>query len=282
MIDCSVFILTLLHTGVVQLIVGCFTVRQFMIGINGYFVGDAIVVGAIVRDIQLTITIDQRQVTIAIQSTCMTSTQRNEVTMEDIIDGSRGITEHRIGVGTRRHSTRISVTTGKDRIMDDDTRLVQATPSGGIGILVLQHVQFLNRHIVAFGIAGTINGQRHIDLTHGFNKHLAVLGELALGDVVTLIILICYSILILINWYCYEVPILILIIVTLIQRIVAYTILLALSERAVSFLVGTIDKTNIATTKHVTVTVGHTGHCTDFTTMNTYFGLTEYETIAVE
>ena len=124
MINGIVLVLTLRHTGVVQLVVGCLTIRQFMIVIDGNFLGNAVVVGTIVCDVQLTVAINQRQVTIAIETTRMTGTQRDKVTVIDIIDRGGGIAVYRVDVGSRRNGTELCVTTGKHGIMDDDTRLV--------------------------------------------------------------------------------------------------------------------------------------------------------------
>ena len=45
-----------------------------------------------------TITIYEGQVTITIQTSCMSCTQRNQVTVIDIVDGGCGITEYRSSV----------------------------------------------------------------------------------------------------------------------------------------------------------------------------------------
>ena len=69
---------------------------------DAYFLGNGVVVGAVVGDVQLAVAVDQRQVTVAIETTGMTGTQGNEVAVVDIVDGGRGIAEHRSGIGKDR------------------------------------------------------------------------------------------------------------------------------------------------------------------------------------
>ena len=57
-----------------------------MILVDGDFLGNGIIVGAVVGDVQFTVAIDERQVTITIQSTGVTSAKRNQVAVEDIVD----------------------------------------------------------------------------------------------------------------------------------------------------------------------------------------------------
>ena len=122
-----------------------------MIGVNINFLTDGIIVGAIIGDIQTTVAIYERQVTITIKTTSMTRTQGNEVTMVSIMDRSRHIAIHRSGVGIHRGRTSWSITTSKHGIANDDTCRIKAFPSG-IGILVLQGVQSINRHIIILDV----------------------------------------------------------------------------------------------------------------------------------
>ena len=63
------------------------------------FSRDGIVIRTIVGDVQTAIAIHEGQVTIAIKATSMTSTQRDEVTVVNIVDRCCGITEYRRGIG---------------------------------------------------------------------------------------------------------------------------------------------------------------------------------------
>ena len=74
-----------------------------MVGINLNLLGNGVVVCSVTGDIQLTIAIDQRQVTITIKTTGMTGTQRDHVTMIDIVDRGSSITIYRHSIGTCRH-----------------------------------------------------------------------------------------------------------------------------------------------------------------------------------
>ena len=148
-IGCAVFVLTFFHTGVTQLIVVRLTIKKAIIFIDCYFLFNGIVVGTIVGDVQLTIAVNQRQVTIAIQTTSVIGTQRDEVAVIDIIDGSSSIAKHRrcIGIGSRRTCRR--VTTGKHRIMDNDTEIIQLAPYRCISsVLGTQMIEVCCRNIL--------------------------------------------------------------------------------------------------------------------------------------
>ena len=240
MIDCSVSILTLRLTGVVQLIVGRLAFGQIVILVNGDFLGNGVVVGTVAGDVQLAVAINERQVTVTVESARVTRTQCNHVAMEHIVDRGGGIAEYRVDVGTRRHRTRLRVTAGKHGIVDDDTRLVQAAPPGGIGILVQQFVQIPNGHKLSGGIIVTTNGHGIHHLKHGFDKHLAVLGQRISSDITAILILI---------------------IITFAMRysIVARASLLTDAEADFRFLVGAVHTADITAAEDVAVTVGHTG-----------------------
>ena len=85
---------------------------------------EIVVVGAIISDVEASIAIDEGQVTIAIESACLTTTDADEVTVVDVVHGSRSIAEYRGGIGVSLGRTRRRVTTGKHSIHDDDTIVV--------------------------------------------------------------------------------------------------------------------------------------------------------------
>ena len=98
-------------------------------------------VGTIVGDVQLTITINQSQVTITIESTHATSSDRDKVTVINIVDRCRSITKYCRGVSKYLSRTRRGVTTGKDGIMDNDAffvniRLTKSSPFSSAGSLI--------------------------------------------------------------------------------------------------------------------------------------------------
>ena len=100
-----------------------------------------IVVGTIVGNVQLTIAIDEGQVTIAIQTAGMTCTNSYQVTIISIMDRGGSISIYCCGVGIQRTTTRSNVTTGKDGIVDDDTVRIKIIPVESTCRLVLQQVQ---------------------------------------------------------------------------------------------------------------------------------------------
>ena len=90
---------TLVGTLISQLIISSLTGGKCFILTNCDFTSDGIVVRTVVGNVQTTIAIHKGQVTIAIKTTGMTSTQRNEVAMIDIVDRRCGIAEYRCSVG---------------------------------------------------------------------------------------------------------------------------------------------------------------------------------------
>ena len=234
-----------------------------MVCIDVDFLGNRVVVGAVVGDIQFTVAVDKGQITVTVESARMTRAQRNHVAMEHIVDRGRGITVYRIDVGSRRNGTGLCVTTGKHGIVNDDTRLIQTAPPGRIGILVFQHVQRISRHKLAGDIVMTVNGHGVHHLKHRFDNHLAVLGEKIASDIVVILILI---------------------IITFAMRysIVAIASLLTNAEAAVCFLVGAVDYADITAAEHIAVTVGQSGSSTNLTTVDVYLSLTEDVARAVE
>ena len=102
MVGGAVLICTFLDALILQLIIICLTLRKLVVRFNGDFRRQAVIVRTIVSDVQSTITINEGQVAITVQTTRMSCTQRNQVTMIDIVDGGCGVTEHRSGVGIDR------------------------------------------------------------------------------------------------------------------------------------------------------------------------------------
>ena len=139
--------------------------------------GNRVVVGAVVGDVQLTVAVDQCQVSITIETACVPGSQRNHVTVEDIVDRGRGITKHRGGVGVGRQRAGRCITTGKDSIMDNDTSLIQTFPSSCICRLVPQRIQVFYGHILTCRIIMTIDGDCRLHFQMWLHQHLTVLSE---------------------------------------------------------------------------------------------------------
>ena len=133
----SLIVSTCLYTLVLQFVIGSLSGCQVLILSKGNIIRNVIEVSAVVGDVQTTIAIDKGQVTIAVKTTRMTRTHRDEVAVIDIVDRCRGITIQRGGIGIHLVTTRRHVTTGKDGIMNDDTIHIQAFPSCRGGVLIL-------------------------------------------------------------------------------------------------------------------------------------------------
>ena len=169
---------------VFQLIVSLLTFWQHLILIIFQLVFNMIVVGAVVGDVQLTVTINESQVAITIQATGMTSTDSNQVTVIDIVDRSGGITINSSSIGKQRTTTRSDVTSGKDGIMDDDTKVIKFRPIAVI-VLTLQPIKVCSSHVFAcivrsgttWRTSTTSDAEVLFGLSMWFYHHLTVFGE---------------------------------------------------------------------------------------------------------
>ena len=148
---CTVFIYTVFNTLVLQFIIGSLTRRQVVIILNRDFLGNGVVVCTVVGDVQTTVAVDEGQVTIAIQTADMSRTHGNQVAVVGIVEGGRGIAEHRGGVGIDRGRTRCRVTAGKHGVMDDDACAIKTAPSR-IRILITQSVKGVGRHVFSLSV----------------------------------------------------------------------------------------------------------------------------------
>ena len=84
---------------------------------------EAKVIGSIIGDVQLTITIHHREVTTAIQSTYMFCSDGNKVSVIDIVERCRHVAEYRRSVGIRLITAGRNVTTTKHGIVNNDTTI---------------------------------------------------------------------------------------------------------------------------------------------------------------
>ena len=129
-----------------------------MILVDGDFLADGIVVGAIVCDVQTTVAINEGEVAIAVETAGVTRTQGDEVAVIDVVDGGRGIAEHGIGVGIDLVTTRRHISTSKHSVVDNDTAHIQLFPYCSIGILVLQGVEIFDENILAWCVGMPVDG----------------------------------------------------------------------------------------------------------------------------
>ena len=81
------------------------TCWQHLVLIVSQLLLDMLIVGTVVGDIQLTVAIYEGQVTITIQTTGMTCSDGDEVTVVGIMDRSRSITKYGLVVGILRTTT---------------------------------------------------------------------------------------------------------------------------------------------------------------------------------
>ena len=151
-----------------------------------------ILVCTVVGDVQLAVSVNEGQVTIAIQTTRMSGTNGNQVAVVDIMDSSGGITEYSLGIGIHITTTTGDITSRKDGVMDVNASFllygahVYVVPSRWpvVSALGFQRIQVIGGYIVAnlVGLAIIFN-RSVLYLQPGLYQHLAVLGELALGSV---------------------------------------------------------------------------------------------------
>ena len=146
-------------TLIFQLEVSTLTVREPAVLIDGDGLLQAVIVGAIVGDVQLTVAVNHRKVSTTIDTTGMLGSNGDEVTVIDIVECSCGIAVDGCGIGIGLIIVRRHVTTGEYGIVDVDTAflltlritsyeiLPTATPIAGI-IFLRQGVQIVGRYIV--------------------------------------------------------------------------------------------------------------------------------------
>ena len=77
-----------------------------------------IVVGTVVGDVQFTIAVDEGQVAVTIETTGISCSDGDEVTVIYIMDRSRGIAKNRGGISIQRTTTGCDVTTCEYSIVD--------------------------------------------------------------------------------------------------------------------------------------------------------------------
>ena len=109
---------------------------------------------------QLTITVNERQVTTAVESANMLSTNGDEVSAIYITYCCSHITEDGLGVGIHLFRTVCYVTTSKDSVTDDDTSIVELSPRSAIChvVFALQEVQLVCWHIFVRIVSVTTDG----------------------------------------------------------------------------------------------------------------------------
>ena len=115
------------NTPVLQFVVCLFTWwKKHIVGIVDLFLNIKVVC-TVVGDVKFAVAVNQCQVTIAIQTSGVTSTNGDEVAVIDIVNGGSGVAEHSLGVGIHSVTTVCNVTTCEYSIVDDDTTLYEIT-----------------------------------------------------------------------------------------------------------------------------------------------------------
>ena len=142
---------------ILQLIVGFLAIGQLFIVLQfqGFF--QAVIVGAVVVDMQFTEAVDQCEVTVAIETTHLLSAEGDEVVVIDIAQRGCGVAIDGNRVGIEVVTTLGDVSTGKEGVVDGDASGVELFPfllAFIILVSVLQLVQGLHGHVFAFRIGG--------------------------------------------------------------------------------------------------------------------------------
>ena len=177
---CALIVRTLLQAPVFQLVIGSLTCRENFVLRQCDIICDMIIVCAIVGDVQFAITVHEGQVTITVQATRMTCTNRYQVTIIDVINRCGCVTKQCCSIGKHLVVTRRNVTTGKDGIVDDDTVHIQTAPCCSVSGLVLQGVQVGCGDILTCLIGVAIDSDIRQHLTMWLYQYLAVLGHVFL------------------------------------------------------------------------------------------------------
>ena len=153
----AVFIRTLLDTLILQLIIVGFTLGKIVILFNGDFRRQAVIVRAVVGDVQSAIAVHEGQVAVAVQTARTSCAQGNQVAVVSVVDRSRGVAEHRGGVGIHCGRTGGGVAAGEDGIEDGDARKIQAVPAV-VQVLVAQGMEIFCSDIVTGRISVFVDG----------------------------------------------------------------------------------------------------------------------------
>ena len=270
-IVCALVVGTLLLTLVLQFVIGRLTVGQCMIFVDTDIFGDMVVVRAIVRDVQATVAVDERQVTITVEAARMTRTDRDEVTVVDIVDGCRGIAEDGGGISIHLVTTRRHVTTGEHGVVDDDTIGVETVPRCCSRGLVLKGVQCRGGYVVTCFIKSTVNRYGCLYFAMRLNQHVAVLRHVflcAFTQDVAVVIRIEGAVG--------------LIVIALAGIIVSIAPFLAEAQFTLSVDIGTVDIADITATEHVAVAFGDATLCADLTAIDPDIGLSEDIAVGIE
>ena len=272
-IACAILVSTGLQAFVFQLIVGCLAIGQGLVGINIDLRVNRIIVGAIVRNVQTTIAVDQGEVTIAVETTDMMGAQGDKVAVVDVMDGGGGVAIDGDGVGIDNRAL-YRVTTGKHSVMDDDTCRIQTTPPGSIILLVPQGVQNIDRHIVARGIV-FVDGNTSQHLCIRLNQHLTVFGKNLLlvfafthFDISVALIFIIVTFVIVCWIRCFNI------------NIKSFARLLAITHLTELVFVGAVNETIVTATEHIAGVLGQATLGSDFTTVDMYHRLAKDITLS--
>ena len=168
------------QTLVAQTEVCTLTVGEFIVLFSRYLRLQVIVVGAVVRDMQLTIAVNKRQVAATVESAHMLGADGDEVAARHVAQSRRHVAEHGSGVGIHLIRTVRHVAAAEYRIMDNDTPVinVKGIPLSTVTdiVLALEGIELLKRHIVILGVCRAANGHAagSIHLSVWLYNHLTV------------------------------------------------------------------------------------------------------------
>ena len=127
-----VFAFTSLEALELKFIISFFTVIHLPVIIKSYLGRLAEIVGTVVGDVQLTVTIHQSKVAVTVQTSGMLCSNGYQVTVIDIAQYGCGIAQYGVGVGIDHITTGRNVTSGKHGITYNNAVKTYLAPSSYI------------------------------------------------------------------------------------------------------------------------------------------------------
>ena len=114
---------------VFQLVVGLLPLGELVVVCQGHGLVKAVVVGAVVVDVQLAETVDERQVAVAVESAHVLGAERDEVHVVDVAQRCGGVAVDGGGVSKELVAALGDVAAGEDGVVDGDATGVELAPS---------------------------------------------------------------------------------------------------------------------------------------------------------
>ena len=228
---------------------------------------------------QLTEAIDQREVTIAIETAHLLCTKGYEVVVIDVAQRCCSVAIHRHRVSIEVITTLGDVTTGKEGIVDGDAAAVELIPfletrcliCALILVSVLKLVQSLQGHIFTFSIRGLDTrcriGSKAADTAFSSDLAVRLNGDVTIACQST----VRFELILIVNCFCHRIDV---IEAATIGRNTLCQVFVASVGTGLRSC-GTIDIALVTTAEHVAVAQQHTGLGADLATTDMYVGRAE-------